>query len=113
MRKREPAIDETDCRCPVGALRGSTLTASYPITCVIPDSSDQDQRIEIIGGVGWRRRIDDAIRDIETRAVDYWTYAAGTRARVIVAQRPNGRKYLKTTADDAEPDNLLGLPECP
>lgn len=86
--------------------------ASYQVTCHIPDGQDADQRIDAIGGSGWRHLIDDAIRYLETRTNDYWTMVAGARADVIVAKRTNGRKYLKTTADGVEPNNLLKLPRC-
>ena len=84
----------------------------YQVTCHIPDGSDADQRIDAIGGAGWQHRIDDAIRNIETYVHTYWTYVGGNRATVIVATRSNGRKYLKTTADSYEPNNLLALPRC-
>lgn len=87
--------------------------ASLQVTCHVPDGLDKDQRIDAIGGGGWKHLIDDAIWNIENRINDYWTYVAGARAAVIVAKRPNGRKYLKTTADGIEPNNLLALPRCP
>lgn len=86
--------------------------ASLQVTCHIPDGFDVDQRIDAIGGTGWRHLIDDAIRHIEYRVNTYWTNVGGMRADVIVAQRANGRKYLKTTADSFEPNNLLKLPRC-
>lgn len=87
--------------------------ASYQVTCHVPDGTDKDQRIDAVGGGGWKHLIDDAIRNIELGLHDYWTYVAGARAVVVVATRPNGRKYLKTTADGIEPNNLLALPRCP
>jgi hypothetical protein len=87
--------------------------ASLQVTCHIPDGLDKDQRIDAIGGSDWGQHpIDLAIMHIETGVNNYWTYVAGARANVIVAQRPNGRKYLKTTADGVEPNNLLALPHC-
>jgi hypothetical protein len=35
------------------------------------------------------------------------------RVDVIVAVSAAGNKYLKTTADSEQPNNLLALPECP
>jgi hypothetical protein len=87
--------------------------ASLQVTCHVPDGADSDQRIDAIGGSGWKHLIDDAIRNIEYRVNDYWTFVAGARASVIVAQRSSGRKYLKTTAYGIEPNNLLALPRCP
>ena len=86
--------------------------ASYQVTCHVPDGTDKDQRIDAIGGSVWKHLIDEAIKNIDTRSHDYWTNVAGARAVVIVATRPNG-KYLKTTADGIEPNNLLALPRCP
>lgn len=86
--------------------------ASLQVTCHVPDGSDADQRIDAIGGTWGKHLIDEAIRNIETGAHSYWTYAANARADVVVAKRPSGRKYLKTTADGVEPNNLLALPRC-
>jgi hypothetical protein len=88
--------------------------ASYQVTCHVPDGLDKDQRIDAIGGSGFGKHlIDDAISNIENRVHSYWTLVAGAHADVIVAKRPSGRKYLKTTADGIEPNNLLALPHCP
>ena len=87
--------------------------ASLQVICHVPDSTDSDQRIDAIGGAGWKHLIDDAIRNIENGTNAYWTNVAGARADVIVARRLSGRKYLKTTADGIEPNNLLALPRCP
>lgn len=86
--------------------------ASLQITCITPDGRDADQRIDAVGGSGFYHLIDDAIRYIENRTNSYWTMVNGRAADVIVAVRPNGRKYLKTTADGYEPNNLLALPNC-
>lgn len=86
--------------------------ASLQVTCIIPDGLDADQRIDAIGGYGFRHAIDDAIRYIESRVNDYWTLVGGMRANIVVDQRSNGRKYLRTTTDYYEPNNLLALPRC-
>jgi hypothetical protein len=96
------------------------MAASHQVTCITPDGSDPDQRIDAIGGSTgaqnggpWKLPIDEAIARIEDGTYHFWTYASGRRADVIVARRPSGRKYLKTTADGVEPNNLLALPRCP
>jgi hypothetical protein len=96
------------------------MPASYQVTCIIPDGSDPDQRIDAIGGATggqgggpWQLLIDAAIVNIENGTYTFWTLVQGRRAEVIVAKRSNGRKYLKTTADGYEPNNLLSLPRCP
>jgi hypothetical protein len=83
------------------------------VTCITPDASDADQRIDAIGGLGFKILIDQAIAGIENGTWSFWTRVNGQRADIKVAQRPNGRKYLKTTADEYEPNNLLALPRCP
>lgn len=91
------------------------MATSHQVTCTTPDGRDADQRIDAIGGTdggGWKLLIDDAIAGIENGKWSFWTYANGYRADVVIAQRANGRKYLKTTADGTEPNNLLALPAC-
>lgn len=90
------------------------------LPCIVPDGNDPDQRIDKIGGkLGatnggpWSLSIDDAISGIEAGKWSFWTQGGGRTANVIVAKRPNGRKYLKTDADGVEPNNLLSLPRCP
>jgi hypothetical protein len=92
------------------------MATRHQVTCITPDGSDADQRIDAIGGTdgnGWKLLIDAAITGIESGQWTFWTYADGRAADVIVAKRSNGRKYLKTTADGIEPNNLLKLPRCP
>jgi len=96
------------------------MPTSHQVTCITPDSTDADQRIDAIGGYSgaqnggaWKLPIDEAIRGIENGTWSFWTKVNGRQVDVIVAKRPNGRKYLKTTADGYEPNNLLALPRCP
>ena len=92
------------------------MTATYEVTCIIPDGSDPDRRIDSIGGYGpsaWTLTLDDAIAGIEDGKWRFWTTDTGRNSVwVIVAQRRNGIKYLKTEADGIEPNNLLALPRC-
>lgn len=91
------------------------MASRHQVTCTTPDGSDTDQRIDAIGGPdggGWVLLIDEAIAHIENGTYAFWTYANGCEADVIVVKRPNGRKYLKTTTDGIEPNNLLALPVC-
>lgn len=96
------------------------MTSRHEVTCIVPDGADADQRIDQIGGKQggpnngpWFLYIDDAINGIENGTWSFWTQGGGRAANVIVAKRPNGRKYLKTEADGIEPNNLLALPRCP
>ena len=78
------------------------------------------ERIEGLGGVHngkrWYQTEEQIIAELETpeptRRWNFYTSVDGKSAWVIVAVH-NGRKYLKTTADGYEPNNLLSLPECP
>jgi len=71
------------------------------------------ERIRRIGGDGWRREQQEAVRDIETRTHSYFVVRSGRQVEVIVAVSRFGNKYLKTEADGADSNNLLELPECP
>jgi hypothetical protein len=85
---------------------------THQVTCHVPDDADQDRRIKAIGGRDWQHSVDEAIYYIETNKNVYWAYVLGQRAEIVIAERPNGRKYLKTTADGKEPNGLLGLLRC-
>ena len=95
------------------------MPQDHQVTCIIPDGNDADRRIDSIGGSkgaangggAWCIKLDEAIKGIEDEKWRFWTVANGKSVWVIIAQR-NGRKYLKTEADGAEPNNLLSLPPC-
>ena len=91
------------------------------VECIrkLPDHYDPHVRIQAIGGLHggarWFVPTDRAIEQIEQGAYEYYVLGLGLLAPpvdVIVAVH-NDRKYLKTTADAYEPNNLLALPECP
>ncbi len=89
------------------------------VQCVTKrDRRNPHERIEGVGGMQsgkpWYLSEDQAIREIEAPAPRwmFFTRVNGREAVVIVAVH-NGRKYLKTTADGYEPNNLLALSACP
>jgi Protein of unknown function (DUF3892) len=83
------------------------------------DRSNSHERIQSIGGTNadgsrWKLNESQAIADIEAGKYSFYVERpAGHRVNVIVATSRYGNKYLKTTADGEQPDNLLSLPECP
>lgn len=96
------------------------MPATHEVTCIIPDGSDPDRRIDSIGGATgaegtngpWTLKLDDAIAGIKNHKWRFWTHDRnGNSVRLIIAER-NGREYLKTEADGVEPNNLLALPRC-
>lgn len=91
------------------------MTEQYQVTCHTPDDADPDRRIEGLGGPGgggWYRDLDFLIAGIEAGTYRLWTTdMKGNSVWIEVAMR-NRRKYLKTTADGIEPNNLLALPRC-
>lgn len=83
------------------------------VTCITKrQHQNPHERIQGIGGVGWWRAEDDAIRDVEGDSGSYNVSVGGKTVWVIVATH-NGRKYLKTETDDYAPNNLLSLADCP
>ena len=97
------------------------MPTTHQVTCIIPDGSDPDRRIDSIGGTTgndkdggpWTLPLDRAIAGIENGTWRFWTTDGdGNSVWVVVAKRANGRKYLKTEADGVEPNNLLALPRC-
>lgn len=78
---------------------------------------DPHDRIEFVGGANadgtrWKITQPKAIEYLETREHTFFTPVNGQRANVIVATTQRGNKYIKTTADGEQPNNLLSLPEC-
>jgi hypothetical protein len=88
--------------------------ADYQVTCITPDGTDADRRIDRLGGPGWNDSIDNVIDFIQRGHHRFWTSVAGRSVWVIVGQHPaSGRHYLTTEGDGFPPNNLLNLPRCP
>jgi len=83
------------------------------ITCINKDDRyNPYERITHVGGYSWKITQRDAIRRIESGIDSYYVSVNGRSVPVIVAVSRYGNKYLKTEADNDEPNNLLSLPEC-
>jgi hypothetical protein len=87
--------------------------ARLRVTCINKrgDHYDPHERIQAIGGDGWKKSEDEAISELESGRNSFYVTVNGQAVEVGIATH-NGRKYLKTRADGYRPDNLLSLPEC-
>jgi len=65
------------------------------------------------GGTHWKLSQSEAIHHIVKDTYLYYVKQGGNQVNVVIATSQYGYKYLKTTADGEQPDNLLSLPECP
>ena len=90
----------------------------HQVSCINKrgDHHDAHERISSIGGVNpngarWKLSEGEAIKSIENKTYQFYVRVNGREVDVIVAEH-NRRKYLKTTADDYRPNNLLNLSEC-
>ena len=74
------------------------MASRHQVTCIVPDGADADQRIDAVGGTTggtntngpWQLLIDAVIAGIENGTYQFWTYAEGRAADVIVAKHRNG-----------------------
>ena len=91
---------------------------AHKVDCIEKeDRYDPSEAITHIGGrnpdgTRWRLTQTDAIRRIETGANRFYVESGGHHTNVIVAVSRFGNKYIKTEADDYEPNNLLSLNSC-
>jgi hypothetical protein len=98
------------------------MAARHEITCINKQDRDNPhERITHVGGSEgakngggrWRITQQEAIRGVEDGTWDFYVRRNGRTVEVVVATSRFGNKYLKTEADDVQPNNLLSLPECP
>ena len=95
------------------------MAADVEIKCINKTNRfDAHDRIKSVGGVNpngtrWKLSQPQAIVGIETGQYAFFVRQQGSVVQVVVAVSRYGHKYLKTVADNEQPDNLLSLPECP
>ncbi len=94
------------------------MATRVEIRCVNKsDSSNPHERILNIGGINadstrWKLSQTEAIHYIVQDTYLFYVKRGGQIVYVVIASQ-SGWKYLKTTADGEQPDDLLSLPECP
>lgn len=90
------------------------MAESWQITCIKKSNRPNPyERIERAGGPegeGWALFVDQIIAYIR-KGGSFWVDIGGRRVDIVIASH-SGHEYIKTTADDDHPENLLRLPEC-
>lgn len=95
------------------------MASRHQVLCVSKtDRYNPYERITHIGGKNddgtrWKLGQQDAIQGIESGKWAFYVRRGSGMVDVIVATSRYGHRYLKTTADGEQPNNLLSLPECP
>src|SRR5690348_5967585 len=101
-----------------GEKAGRAMAQRAEISCISKaERFNPHERITHVGGVHngtrWRLTHAQAIQHIETGQTSFYVSRNGQAVNVIVAKSRFGNKYLKTTSDGEEPNNLLSLSSCP
>lgn len=88
----------------------------YHVTCINkPHHNSPHEHITHIGNIQgqWRLSKEEAIRQIENGAHQFYTLdRSGKRVYIGVVRQPGRAPYLRTHADGQWNDNLLALQEC-
>ena len=95
------------------------MASEHEVNCISKsDRQNIHERITHIGGrnadgTRWLLTQPAAIEGIESKKWQFFVRRGQSIVNVIVAKSRFGHKYLKTTADGEEPNNLLSLNQCP
>ncbi len=90
----------------------------HQIDCIEKnDRFDPTEAIERVGGQNrdgtrWSLSQKEAIAGIKSGKWSFFVETAGRSVNVIVAESRFGNDYIKTEADDYDPNNLLSLQDC-
>ena len=94
------------------------MSTTVEIRCINKsDRFNPYERILNVGGVNadgtrWKLSQTEAIHSIIQDTYLFYVRQGRQIVYVVIASQ-SGWKYLKTTEDGDQPDNLLNLPECP
>jgi hypothetical protein len=95
------------------------MPSRLEIQCIRKTSRfEVHDRIHSVGGTdpsagAWRISQRDAVTAIEDGTHSFYVMHGIQAVDVVVGISRWGFRYLKTVADDLQPDNLLELPKCP
>lgn len=78
------------------------------VTWVERDDLNPARRIAALGGKDFRHSAVEAIMNVHFERCRYWMIHAGAPVWIVLDTRP-GMIYLRTQADEEEPDILLSL----
>lgn len=94
------------------------MATRHRISCIGKSAFlNHHQRLRQIGGVNpdgsrWKMTEAEAIAGIEAGRWRFYIAYEGREWDIVVTLSKYGSKYIKTAADQLQPDSLLSLPEC-